>query len=80
MKRESGRGAGEEGVGRREGEAAERGPSRESHDYVVFWESGILMNSLISKGGVCGCAEGGVSASYKLPYGGGVVYRSIFIN
>ena len=36
VKRESGRGAGEEGIGRREGEAIERGPSRESHDYIVF--------------------------------------------
>jgi hypothetical protein len=36
VKRESRRGASEEGIGRREGEAVERGPSRESHDYVVF--------------------------------------------
>ena len=32
------------------------------------------MNSLISKGGVCGYAEGGVSVSYRFPYGGKVVY------
>ena len=40
--RESGRGASGEGVGRREGEAREegRGPLRESHDCVVFCESG----------------------------------------
>ena len=40
--RESGRGAGGEGVGCREGETSEegRGLLRESHDCVVFCESG----------------------------------------
>jgi hypothetical protein len=35
------------------------------------------MNSLISKGVVCGCVDGGVSALYRFPYSSRVVYRFI---
>ena len=46
MRRESRRGARGERVGRREGEARERGPSRESLNYIIYCDSGTALGQL----------------------------------
>jgi hypothetical protein len=74
VNRESGKGASKEGIGQREGKAIEQGPLYKSHNYIVFWELGILMNSLILKEGVCGYAKSKVSILYRFPYNSKVIY------